>query len=185
MVVEVSNGSGYSLGDIVVGVHVEINGENVNRRLSLSDLAWGCYVVRQHRPHEPALERLYETQPAAFLHGEMLDATLSDAIQAPLQQCGDLDVDGLFGQRVAVQDDPVALAEVAVLHQRRDVGDVVAMEVRPSAGMFGATLIVKLSVEERHDPCVGGWLGDSRLDESRRSLFRRSRRFLLVEVLLT
>ena len=43
--VEVSNTSGYDLVDIVVRVHVEINGESVYRRVDLGDLASGYYDV--------------------------------------------------------------------------------------------------------------------------------------------
>ena len=45
VVVEVSNTSGYDVADIVVRVHVEINGESVYRRLGLTDLASGYYDV--------------------------------------------------------------------------------------------------------------------------------------------
>lgn len=45
VVVEVSNTSGYDVADIVVRVHVEINGESVYRRLGLGGLATGYYDV--------------------------------------------------------------------------------------------------------------------------------------------
>ena len=45
MVVKVSNSSGYHLADIVVRVHVEINGESVYRRLGLDRLDSGYYDV--------------------------------------------------------------------------------------------------------------------------------------------
>ena len=51
VVVEVSNGSRHSLADIVVRVHVEINGESVYRRLSLGDLASGYYDVLESGIH--------------------------------------------------------------------------------------------------------------------------------------
>ena len=51
VVVEVSNGSHYGLADIVVRVHVEINGESLYRRLSLSDLASGYYDVLESGIH--------------------------------------------------------------------------------------------------------------------------------------
>ena len=47
MVVEVSNGSGYPLADIVVRVRVEINGESAYRRLSLRRLDSGYYDVME------------------------------------------------------------------------------------------------------------------------------------------
>ena len=49
--VEVSNTSGYDLVDIVVRVHVEINGESVYRRLDLDDLASGYYDVLESGIH--------------------------------------------------------------------------------------------------------------------------------------
>ena len=45
VVVEVSNTSGHHLADIVVRVHVQINGESVYRRLGLDRLASGYYDV--------------------------------------------------------------------------------------------------------------------------------------------
>ena len=47
VVVEVSNGSGYPLADIVVRVRVEINGESAYRRLSLRRLDSGYYDVME------------------------------------------------------------------------------------------------------------------------------------------
>lgn len=51
VVVEVSNTSGYDIADIVVRVHVEINGESVYRRLGLTDLATGYYDVLESGIH--------------------------------------------------------------------------------------------------------------------------------------
>ena len=45
VVVEVSNESGYHVANIIVSVHVEINGESIYRRLSLESLASGYYDV--------------------------------------------------------------------------------------------------------------------------------------------
>ena len=45
VVVEVTNGSGYPIANIVVRVHVEINGEGAYRRLSLNRLDSGYYDV--------------------------------------------------------------------------------------------------------------------------------------------
>lgn len=45
VVVEVSNTSGYDLADLVVRVHVEINGESVYRRLGLNRLDSGYYDI--------------------------------------------------------------------------------------------------------------------------------------------
>ena len=45
VVVEVSNNSRYRLANIVVRVHVRINGESIYRRLSLSHLASDYYDV--------------------------------------------------------------------------------------------------------------------------------------------
>ena len=45
VVVEVSNTSGHDLADIVVRVHVQINGESVYRRIGLDRLASGYYDV--------------------------------------------------------------------------------------------------------------------------------------------
>ena len=49
--VEVSNSSGYDLVDVVVRVHVEINGESFYRRVELSDLASGYYDVLESGIH--------------------------------------------------------------------------------------------------------------------------------------
>ena len=51
VVVEVSNPSGYHLADIVVRVHVEINGESIYRRLGLNRLASGRYDVLESGIH--------------------------------------------------------------------------------------------------------------------------------------
>ncbi|MYA16709.1 MAG: M48 family metalloprotease, partial [Gammaproteobacteria bacterium] len=51
VMVEVSNTSGYDLVDIVLRVHVEINGESVYRRVDLSDLASGYYDVLESGIH--------------------------------------------------------------------------------------------------------------------------------------
>ncbi len=45
VVVEVSNKSDYDVANIIVRVHVEINGESIYRRLRLNDLASGYYDV--------------------------------------------------------------------------------------------------------------------------------------------
>ena len=52
--VEVSNTSGYDFVDIVVRVHVEINGESVYRQRGLNDLASGYYDVLESGIHYDA-----------------------------------------------------------------------------------------------------------------------------------
>ena len=51
VVVEVSNTSNYRLADIVVRVHIEINGESYYRRLTLPQLASGYYDVLESDIH--------------------------------------------------------------------------------------------------------------------------------------
>ena len=48
----------------------------------------------------------------------------------PFEQGRDVDVDGLLAQRIVVQHEPVPAAEVGVLDEGPDVGDVVAAEVQ-------------------------------------------------------
>ena len=51
VIVEVSNGSGYAIANIVVRVHVEINGESAYRRLNLNRLDSGYYDVLESGIH--------------------------------------------------------------------------------------------------------------------------------------